>query len=228
MRQIGVIGLGRFGTAVARRLTEKGVEVTAMDANEESVEAIKDAVAVALVLDSTDERALESVGLAEMDVVIVCIGDNVEANLLTTMLLKKMGVRTIYSRSMDPLQARLLELAGVTRAIQLEDEMAVNIADSLVVTNIQKVVPLASGHAVAEVAAPAGFVGKTLQELAIPRRFNVNVAAIKRTVPAIDGNGKRTTKEVVNDVPQAEDVIEEDDVLVVIGRDDSIEQLSQA
>ena len=228
MRQIGVIGVGRFGTAVARRLTEKGVEVTAMDAREDRIEAIKDSVAVAVGLDSTDERALESVGLAEMDAVMVCIGDNIEANLLTTMLLKKIGVRTIYSRAMDPLQARLLDLAGVTRVIRLEEEMAINIADSLVAANIQKVVPLVSGHAVAEVEVPPSFVGKTLEELSLRKRFGVNIAAIKHKEPAIDENGKRTFKETINDIPQAEDVIEEGDVLVMIGRDESIRELSQS
>jgi trk system potassium uptake protein TrkA len=228
MRQIGVIGLGRFGIALARRLTEKGIEVTAIDADQQRVEEIKDAVAVAVVLDSTDEPALEEIGLAEMDAVIVCIGDNVEANLLTTMLLKKLGVRMIYSRSMDPLQARLLELAGVTRVIRLEEEMAINIADSMVATNIQKVVPLASGHAIAEVTAPESFVGKTLQDLGVRRRFGVNVAAIKRKTPAIDDAGRRVFRETINDVPQGEDVVEEGDVLVVVGRDDSIEKLSQA
>ncbi len=228
MRQIGVIGVGRFCSAVAKRLTEKGVEVTAMDAREDRIEAIKDSVAVAVGLDSTDERALESVGLAEMDAVMVCIGDNIEANLLTTMLLKKIGVRTIYSRAMDPLQARLLDLAGVSRVIRLEEEMAINIADSLVAANIQKVVPLVSGHAVAEVEVPPSFVGKTLEELSLRKRFGVNVAAIKHKEPDIDENGKRTFKETINDIPQAEDVLEEGDVLVMIGRDESIRELSQS
>jgi len=228
MRQIAVIGLGRFGTAVARRLSEKGVEVTGMDSDPERVEMIKDYIAAPVTIDTTDERALEAVGLAEMDAVVVCIGDNIEANLLTTMLLKKLGVRAIFSRAMDPQQGRLLELAGVTRVIRLEEEMALNIADSLVATNIQKVIPLATGHAFAEVTAPASFVGKTLEQLSVRRRYGVNIAAIKRSVPAIDEDGKRMTKEVVNSVPQAEDVIQEDDVLMVVGRDDSIEQLSGA
>lgn len=228
MRQIGLIGLGRFGTAIAKRLTDKGIEVTAMDSNEERIEAIKEFVAVAIALDSTDARALESVGLAEMDAVVVCIGDNIEANLLTAMLLKKLGARNIYSRAMDPLQARLLELAGVSRVIRLEEEMAEYIADSLVAPKLQKMMQLVTSHALAEVEAPESFVGKTLRELNMRKRLGINLVAIKSEEPDIDEDGKRTSRETFNDIPKAEDMIRKGDVLVVVGKEESIKKLSQS
>ena len=93
MRQIAVFGLGSFGSTVAKTLTDQGVEVIAVDSDKEKVEDIKDYVAVAVALDATDEKALRSIGLEQIDAAIVCIGENVEANLLTTTLLKKMGIK---------------------------------------------------------------------------------------------------------------------------------------
>ncbi|HMA64795.1 MAG TPA: NAD-binding protein, partial [Chitinispirillaceae bacterium] len=97
MRSIAVIGLGNFGSTVARELTERGARVIAIDENRERVEAIKESVAYAVTLNSTDKAALESVAIRDVDVAVVCIGEDVEANLLTTLLLKKLGVKKIWA-----------------------------------------------------------------------------------------------------------------------------------
>ncbi len=227
MRQIAVIGLGRFGSTIARTLSDKGVEVIAIDLDKEKVEEIKDYVSVAVAVDSTDEKALKSLGVDNVDSAIVCIGDNVEANLLTTSVLKRLGIRNILARAMDDLQAQILKYMEVDRIINLEEEMGVMVANSMVSSHIEKHIPLASGHSLAEIKVPEKFVGKTIKELQLRNKYHVNIIAIKKRIPEITESGERTYKEVINDMPKADDVLEEGDVLIVVGTDDSIRNLSQ-
>lgn len=226
MRRIAIIGLGRFGSALAETLSDKGVEVLAIDTDADKVADIKDKVVCAVQLDSTDEAALRAVGIEDMDAAVVAIGDNVEANLLTTALLKKFNLPEIFSRSMTPLQARILKTMDIKRVINLEEEMGQQLAKSLVVQTIEKQIALASGHSYAELKAPRPFVGKTMKETSPRRNYKVNVIAIKKRLPDVDEHGQRTYKEEINDVPQPDDVFDEDDVLLVIGSDENIAALA--
>ncbi|MFH2137982.1 MAG: TrkA family potassium uptake protein [Candidatus Omnitrophota bacterium] len=227
MRQVAVIGLGSFGSTVAKTLTDQGVEVLAFDSDREKVENIKDYVAVAVALDSTDEKALRSVGIEQVDAAIVCIGENVEANLLATTLLKKMGIKNIYGRSVNPLQEEILRSLDITKIINLEKEMGETIGKSLTSPNIQVCMKLASGHTMAEIRVPKEFSGKTIKELNLRKRFDVNIVAVKRQVAAIDDKGQRILKEVINDLPQAEDIVTESNFLIVVGKEESINMLSK-
>ncbi len=226
MRQVAVIGLGSFGSTVARTLTDQGVEVLAVDSDREKVEDIKDYVAVAVALDSTDEKALRSVGIEQVNVAIVCIGENVEANLLTTTLLKKMGIKNIYGRSVNHLQEEILKSLDITKIINLEKEMGESVGKSLTSPNIQVCMKLSSGHTMAEIKVPKEFCGRTLKTLNLRKRYDVNVVAIKKQIPAIDARGQRIFKEVINDLPQAEDILKETDFLIVVGKEESIKLLS--
>ena len=227
MRQIAVIGLGTFGSTVAKTLTNQGVEVLAIDMEQDKVEDIKDYVAVAVSLDAMNEKALRSIGIEQVDAAIVCIGENVEANLLITTLLKKMGITNIYARSMTPLQEEILKSLEITKIIKLEEEMGETVGKSLASPNIQMCMKLSSGHTMAEIKVPGEFVGRSLKDLALRKRYDVNVVAIKKQQPAIDGRGERIFRESVNDLPQGDDVLEDNDYLIVVGREESIELLSQ-
>jgi len=226
-RQIAVIGLGAFGEALSRTLGERGVEVIAIDSSREHTEAVKDCVAAAITLDATDERALRAIGLENVDAAVVAIGQNVEANLLATALLKKMGVKNIMARATNPLQERIIRAIGVTRVINLEHEMGVMMANSLALPHIERTLPLATGHSVAEVITPPSFVGKSLLELDLRNRYRVNLIAIKRREPDVNDQGERITREVINDIPQSTDVLHEGDLLVLVGTDDVLEALPQ-
>jgi len=227
MRQIAVIGLGRFGLTVAKTLTSQAVEVLAIDVDKEKVEDIKDYVAVAVALDSMDEKALRSIGIEQVDAAIVCIGANVEANLLTTTLLKKMGIKNIYARAVNPLQEEILKSLEITKIIKLEEEMGESVGKSLTSPNIQVCMKLSSGHTMAEIKIPQEFQGRSLKDLNLRKRYDVNVVAIKKQIPSIDETGKRILKEVINDLPQAEDVLQESDYLIVVGKEESIGLLSK-
>jgi trk system potassium uptake protein TrkA len=227
MRTIAVIGLGGFGSSVARELTEKGVQVLAIDRDRAQVEAIKDSVTHAVTLSSTDEEALLAVGIQNVDVAVVCIGEDIEANLLTTMLLKKMGVHRIWTRALSPLQQEMLKVLEVDNIINLEKEMGGITANSLASPNITRHIPLAKGHSIAEVQVPGEFVGKTLRALDPRNKFSVNVVAIKKMVPGITDQGERIMEESIEDVPSPDDLLEETDRLLVVGSDKNLERFAK-
>jgi len=226
MRNIAVIGLGKFGASLARELTEKGVEVLAIDRDRESVDAIKDSVTHAASLNSTDEDALRAVGIQNVDVAVVCIGEDIEANLLTTILLKKMGVHRIWTRALSPLQQEIIKMLEVDNIINLEKEMGGFIATSLASSNITRHIPLAKGHSIVEVQVPPEFVGKTLRALDARNKYSINIVAIKKLVPGITDQGERIVEESIEDVPKPDDVLEETDHLLIVGSDKNVEKFA--
>jgi trk system potassium uptake protein TrkA len=135
-RSFAVIGLGRFGSAIATTLIKLGQEVVGIDANPESVRHLGDILTHAVELDATDERALRAAGVQDMEVAVVSIGENVESSVMVVMLLKELGVRTVIAKATTPLHGRILEKIGVSRIIFPERDMAVRVAHSLVVANI--------------------------------------------------------------------------------------------
>ena len=226
MRNIAVIGLGGFGSSVARELTEKGVEVLAIDRDREPVEAIKDSVAHAATLNSTDENALRAVGIKNVDVAVVCIGEDIEANLLTTILLKKIGVHRIWTRALSPLQQEILKMLEVDNVINLEKEMGSFVATSLASAGITRHIPLAKDHSIIEVQVPAEFIGKTLRSLDPRNKFGVNIVAIKKMIPAINEQGGRILEESIEDVPKPDDILEETDRLLIVGSNKNVERFA--
>jgi trk system potassium uptake protein len=226
MRNIAVIGLGKFGSSLARELSEKGVEVLAIDRNRESVEAVKDSVTHAATLSSTDEEALRAVGIQNVDVAVVCIGEDIEANLLTTILLKKMGVHRIWTRALSPLQQEIIKMLEIDNIINLEQEMGRIVASSLASTNITRHIPLAKGHSIVEVQVPEEFIGKTLRTLDARNQFGINIVAIKKMIPGINDQGERMMEEFIEDVPKPDDILEETDRLLVVGSDKNVEKFA--
>ena len=219
-RTFAVIGLGRFGHAVATTLTDLGQAVVGIDANPERVRALADVATQALELDATDERALRAAGVADVDVAIVSIGENIEASLLVVMLVKELGIETIYAKAVSALHGRILKKLGVSRVIFPEREMAMRIAHSLVVPNVLDYVELSQGYSIAEIPAPATFVGRSLKELQLRPRFGLMLIAIRRP-------GAAPGTEVTNIAPSADDRIEQGDVLSVLGSNDRLAQLDR-
>ena len=224
MRNIAVIGLGGFGSSLARELTEKGIEVLAIDRNRDPVDAIKDSVTHAATLNSTDEEALRAVDIQNVDVAVVCIGKDIEANLLTTILLKKMGVHRIWTRAISPLQQEILNMLEVDNTINLEEEMGSFVANSLASSNITRHIPLAKGHSIVELLLPVEFVGKTLRALDPRNKYGINIVAIKKMVPGINDQGERIMEESIEDVPKPDDVLEETDHLLIVGSDKNVDR----
>ena len=225
MPRIAVFGLGQFGTAIAEALTDKGVDVMAFDHNAERVEEIKDRVSVAVVLDSTDERALRAVGLDQVRVAIVTMGTSIEANILTSALLKQLGVPRVYARANTELQEQILRAIRVDKIINVEREMGEALAATLSVGEVHRFFTLATGHSLVEIDVPAHLIGKTIEQAQLRQRHSVNIVAIKKQIPDVDDRGRRVFREEIQLVPKPSDTLKEGDVLILAGENDDIQAL---
>ncbi len=225
MLQFAVIGLGRFGTAVACMLAQKGAEVLAIDRDLEVVESIKDQVAQAVCLDATDEAAMRAAGLEGVDTAIVAVGDSVETSVMATALLRKIGVPRIVARATNELHHLILEEIGAVRVVKIEQEMGEELAKSILAPDLQEKITLTSGHSMAEVLPRPEFVGRTIREIDLRVRYNVNLISIQHRRPIVTDQGENRFEVTVNDLPSPDDRVEAHDILVVVGPDEAIERL---
>lgn len=216
-RTFAVIGLGRFGSAVATTLADLGHEVIGIDASAEVVRELADRGVQTLQMDVTDERALRAAGIHAVDVAIVSIGENLEASLIVVMLVKELGIPTIVAKATTPLHGRILEKLGVSRVIFPEREMAIRTAHSLVVANLVDYIELSPDFCIVEVPAPGEFVGKSVKDLQIRNRFGLNLIAIRR-------HGA-TGGDSTNVAPTAEDRINDGDILALLGSNVDVAKL---
>lgn len=219
-KQFGVIGLGRFGAAMAMTLAELGHDVIGVDGDEGRVQQLADVITHALQIDATDERALRAAGIQDVDVAVVSIGENIESSLLVVMQLRELGIGTIVAKAVTPLHGRILEKLGVSRVIFPEREMAIRIAHSLVMPNVIDYIELSRDVSIVEVPAPHPFVGRTLKQLELRPRFGLTLIAIKR-LPATGG------AVITNIAPTADETIHAGDVLALLGSNERLNQLDQ-
>ncbi len=206
--KFAVIGYGSFGSNVAKTLFEKGHEVLVIDKDRENVTAAKDFATNSVVTDSAVKENLEALGLKDMDVVVVSLGHEMEASILTTLYLRELGVKRILTKALSDDHAKVLEAVGATEVIYPEKDMAVRTALRLSSPNILEYLPLSNGITIQEIAPPARFIGKTLKELDLINRFGVQVIAVKEIIP-----------DNVIVIPRADFVIKDSDILVVIGEE---------
>jgi trk system potassium uptake protein TrkA len=219
-RQFGVIGLGRFGSAMATTLVELGHDVIGVDGDEARVHELSDALTHALQIDATDEKALRAAGIQDVDVAVVSIGENIESSLLVVMQLRELGVKTIVAKAVTALHGKILEKLGVSRVIFPEREMAIRVAHSLVMPNVIDYIELSRDFSIVELPAPEAFVGKTLKQLELRPRLGLTLVAIKRKATDAD-------TVVTNISPTADEVIRRGDVLAVLGSNDRLNRLDE-
>lgn len=219
-RQFGVIGLGRFGSAMATTLAQLGHDVIGVDSSEDRVRDVADVVTAAVQLDATDEKALRAAGLQDVDVAVVSIGENIESSVLTVMSLQEMGIKTVIAKAVTSLHGRILERLGVSRVILPEREMAVRLAHSLALPNVIDYVELSGDYSIVEIPAPSQFVGRTLKQLELRPRWGLTLIALKRRQTAEGA-------QVTSVAPPADEIIWEGDVLTLLGSNDRIEQLDK-
>ena len=224
MRQFAVIGLGRFGSSVAKTLSGKGHQVLAIDLKESIIQDVSDDVTQAVCLDATDEKALRGVGIENVDVAVIGTGTNLEASVLITLNLKEIGIKEIVCKAVSEDHKKALEKIGATKVIQPEKEMGVRLANSLISTSVLEHIELSGKSCIVELIAPKEFIGKSLREVDVRAKFGVNVIAVKRRIPSAS---KKTEEEIVNVSPQADDVVKKGDVLVVLGPNENVEKLKK-
>lgn len=227
MKQFAVIGLGRFGMAVAKALSEKGFQVLAIDKDAKKVEEAAEFATRALELDATDEDSLRDSDVQNVDAAIVGIREDISASILITLILKNLGIGTVFSEAVSSLEGKVLEKIGADRVIYPEIEMGQKVAELLVAPEISEYIKLSQNHTLMEVDMPQSFEGKTIGELQIRTKYGVQIVAIKRKVMQTDKTGKVGFSEDVIVAPDPNDGLIEGDKLVVLGENKDIEKITR-
>ncbi len=224
MRNFAVIGLGKFGFTVATTLYENGAEIIAIDNDEKKLEELRGRVSATVRMDCTDEQSLKNIGITDVDVVILAVGE-VETSVLSSAILKKLGVINIHAKVDSQLHARILEIIGVKNIHFPEKQIGEQLAHTLLSPNVLNYVNLSSGHCITELAIPDIYVGKTLQQLDLPNKKKIHVVAIKHTELTVSEEGENVVETKVNDLPGANDTVKEGDVLILLGPTSNISAL---
>lgn len=209
-----VLGLGRFGEAVSKSLYAKGYEVLAIDRNEEIINEIQNHVTHAIVGDCTDESVLKAVGARNFDGAIVAVGDDIETSILSTVLLREMGVNFIVARAATELHGRILKKVGADRIVLPERDMGIKFVQSLASSHIVDMIELSEDHSIVEVRPLPSWIGKTLDELNMRKVYGVTVIAAKEGCDVVVS-------------PRADYKIQEDDILVVVGNNRNIDKIRE-
>lgn len=213
-RQFIVIGIGRFGFSVASCLYKSGYDVLAIDNDIEKIEEISNEVTHALALDATDEKALASINIEDYDTAIVAIGGSIQESLLVTLLVKELGVNEIICKGQGELHEKLLKKIGATRVILPEKEMGIRLANNLKFHSLFDYVKISTDSSIAEFTAPKEWINKTIGDIDVRAKHDVTLIGIKK-------NGNSEMDVDIN----ASTIIREDDLLILLGRDDKLSKL---
>lgn len=213
-KQFVVIGLGRFGSSVCRELYAMGHEILAMDLTEERVDAMSEFATHTVVADGTDERDLKALGVRNFEHAIVAFGEDLQASVLCTLMLKEMGVPNVWVKASDHQHQLILEKVGADRVIQPEKEMGIRVAHLLDSDKIVDYIELSKDYSIIELIAPSNMSGKTLKQLNIREKYGCIILAIKRF-------------EDVNIAPLPEDEVFKGDILITMGHRKSLRRFEE-
>ncbi|MBS4217908.1 TrkA family potassium uptake protein [Bacillus sp. FJAT-49711] len=213
-KQFAVIGLGRFGGSICRELAEQGMEVLAMDKNEDRVNEFASIATHAVIADTTDENILKSLGIRNFDHVIVAIGEDIQSSILTTLMLKEIGVNHITVKAQNDYHEKVLLKIGADYVVHPERDMGRRIAHYIVSNNILDYLELSDEYSIVEIKVNDLLAGHSLVELDVRAKYGLNIVAIKRGPEIIVS-------------PQADDPLKKDDILIVIGADSDINRFEK-
>ena len=215
-QQILIIGLGQFGMSLSRTLSEKGAEVLAVDVNRSLVEEAAAFVAEAVVIDATDEIELARLEPRKRDAAVCAIGDDSkESSIICTALLRQMGAPVVISRANDKMHQRILQLVGAHQVVNPEQEFGKRFANRLLYRDIVVDTNLGEDLHLTEIRIQPGMIGKTLMELALPKRYGVMVVGIRRGTPT------RVLQ------PSANDPLLAEDHLIIVSNESAIPKLTK-
>ncbi|SDX48982.1 TrkA family potassium uptake protein [Paenibacillus sp. PDC88] len=214
-KQYAVIGMGRFGSSVAYALSEMGFDVLAIDRDEHRIQDISNVVTHAVSADSTDEEALRAIGIRNFDVVVVAIGEDIQASILTTLILKDMGIQSLIVKAKSELHGKVLSKIGADKVVYPERDMGMRVAHHLASPNILDYIELSEEYSILEMKASSNIIGQNLLQLNIRARYGCNVIAIRKGTE-------------MNISPDASDQIQPEDVLIIVGHKDDLTKLELA
>ena len=211
VKSYAVLGLGSFGKSVARSFMELGIEVLAVDRNKIIVNEIASEVTYAVQMDVTNEDALKSIGIEKMDGVIVAIGENLEASVMATLLVKELGVPYVVAKAETDMQKKILEKIGADKVVFPEIEMGIRLAKNIV-GNFLDVFDLSSKDSMVELKVKEEWVGKSIRELDFRNRYHLNIVAFRR-------EGK------LDSFPDPDDVLQKDDIIITVGKNEDLNRI---
>lgn len=212
-RNVLVLGLGRFGSALARKLFEKGVEVMAVDRDYTKVQKLADQVTYAAQADMTDEETMRELGINNFDIAVIATGSNIEASIEATLLCKDAGIATVIAKATNITHERILQKIGADKIIFPELESGERLARVISGSNLLEFIEFSSEFSLAEIRVHEAWVGKNLMELDFRKEYNLNVVAFER-----DG------KTLIN--PNPTTLIEKNDLIVLIGKSEDVDKIS--
>jgi len=216
MKQFAIIGLGNFGFYLATHLYDKGHEVLAIDKDANRVQEIKDRASQAVIADATDRRAIEPLGVKEMDAAVVCIGSVLSDSILAALNLIDIGVERVLAKATTEAHGRILHKIGASDVFFPEKDQAISLAEQLHNPNMLDYLPFLEGYSIIQLAPPKDFVGKPLSELDLINRYGVQVVAIKEIVP-----------DRLNLIPTARFVLKDSDILILLGPNEALDKLRE-
>lgn len=216
-KSFAVIGLGRFGKSVCEELIKQGVDVLAIDISEDAIKEIQNVASHAMIVDASDEEVLINIGIKNIDHVVVAIGDNVQASILTTLLLKDLGVKEITVKAQSDYHAKVLEKIGADNIVHPEKDMGKRVARRITSRYSRYIIEfleLSDNYSLVEIRAVGSIIGTTLIEYDARNKYGINIAAIKR-----DGNVF---------VPDGHDEIKDGDMLLIVGSNKNIRKFENS
>ncbi|MCD6166629.1 TrkA family potassium uptake protein [candidate division KSB1 bacterium] len=216
MRSFTVIGLSNFGYYLTKYLVDEGFPVMVIDSDKERVDKVKSFVQKAIIADATDKETLKNLGLQDVDVVVVCLGERIDSSVLVTLHLRELGVKEIIVKSVTEDHEKILDIIGATSTVFPERDMAFRIAQSISHPNVLEYIPLGHDISVIEIVPPKEFIGKTLSELNLRNKYGIQVLVVKEMIP-----------EKVSLIPRADYKIKDSDILVVIGKDKDLKKIQK-
>ena len=211
-KQYIVVGLGRFGRAIAETLCQDGAEVLGVDCKMDMVERMRDELTQTIQMDAMDREALETLGVQDFDIVFVTMGSDIRASGTIVLLLKELGARRVIAKAHDEFHGRMLEKLGADQVLFPERDMGRRVAHSLISGNVIEYMELSTRYSMAEIRPKPEWIGKTLKELAMRSRMDINVVAIR-------------SGDAVNAMPQPETRISEGDVMLVVINENALKKM---
>jgi trk system potassium uptake protein TrkA len=211
-----MLGMGSFGTALARRLATNGCQVTGVDARRDRLEAVKHEIHECVIGDATEREVLESLPLKDVSAVFISLGETIANSLLATLHVKELGARQVIVKGVTKEHGKILEHLGVDRVVFPEEEVARQLADKMTWPNVLDFLPIDPEYSVAEVAMPGSLSGKTLAEANLRSSIGVHVMGIKDVL-----TGK------LDMFPDGKRKLLEDQVLLVVGRAEELQSLRE-
>ena len=205
-KEFVVIGLGRFGGSIVKELIEQGADVMAIDIVPERVDEFSSIATQAVIADTTDEVVLKSLGIRNFEHVIVAIGDDIQSSILTTLMLKEIGVKRITVKAQNDYHEKVLKKIGADQVVHPERDMGIRLANNILSNNVLDYLELSEEHSIMEIRVNEKIAGHSIIDLDIRAKYGINIVAVKR------GNNLMIS-------PQAQDVLQMDDVLIIIGAD---------